>query len=83
MMFLGWYDPDKKKPAREKVADAVERYRERFGGDPTTCMTGTIDAAELDRDAAAFDLIIAERSFIPRFTFYVGIEEPAAEVVQP
>jgi hypothetical protein len=52
-MFLGWYDPDKKKPARDKVEAAVERYVEKFGGDVT---------------------------FIPRFTFYVGVEDKPVEV---
>ena len=30
-MFLGWYDPDKQKPAAAKVEEAVGRYREKFG----------------------------------------------------
>jgi hypothetical protein len=79
-MFLGWYDPDKKKPARTKVEEAVERYVEKFGGAPVACLTSVVDAAELTSDAKAPDLLVKGVTFIPRFTFYIGVEdEPAAE----
>src|SRR5215217_7839849 len=47
MMFLGWYDPDKKKPARHKVEEAIERYVEKFGGAPEAILTSVADAVEL------------------------------------
>ena len=80
-MFLGWYDPDKKKAARLKVEEAVERYVEKFGGEPVACLTNVADAAELTSDAKSPDLVVKGVTFIPRFTFYVGVEdEPAAEL---
>lgn len=72
-MFLGWYDPDKKRPASEKVAEAIARYREKFGSDPETCLTGPANAAELD--GAGLPIPVRAVSFISRHTFYVGVEE--------
>jgi hypothetical protein len=79
-MFLGWYDPDKKRPARYKLEAAIERYVEKFGGEPQTCLTSAVDAAELgaDHDAPAID--IRGVSFLPRFTFYVGVEDAPVEL---
>ncbi|MER3437287.1 MAG: hypothetical protein C4346_06680 [Chloroflexota bacterium] len=80
-MFLGWYDPDKKRPAREKLRDAIERYIEKFGAEPATCLTSVTDASELAADTKAPDLPVKGVAFIPRHTFYVGVEdEPAAEL---
>jgi len=79
-MFLGWYDPDKKKPARYKVSDAVERYVEKFGGDPVACLTSVVDAEELTTDTAAPDLRVRGVHYIPRYTYYVGIEEAPSEL---
>jgi hypothetical protein len=74
-MFLGWYDPDKKKPARRKVEEAMERYVEKFGSDPETCLASATDAAELIDDKKAPDIPVRSVNYLPRFTFYVGVEE--------
>lgn len=79
-MFLGWYDPDKKKPARTKLAEAIERYEEKFGGAPATCLTNATEAAELAGDKQAPHLDVRGVPFIPRFTFYVGIEDEPVEL---
>lgn len=75
-MFLGYYDPDKKKPARDKVIDALDRYNEKFPDAAVTCLTSVPEAEELNADDMAPDLIIKGIHYIPRYTFYVGIEEP-------
>lgn len=80
-MFLGWYDPDKKKPARLKVEEAVERYVEKFGGEPVACLTSVADAEELTGDAKSPALIVKGVAYIPRFTFYVGVEDEPAELI--
>jgi hypothetical protein len=72
-MFLGWYDPDKKRPVPDKLAEAVERYVEKFGSDPEICLTSAADAAALDGQT---DLPVRAVTFISRHTFYVGVEEP-------
>lgn len=78
-MFLGWYDPDKKKPARLKVAEAIERYVEKFGVAPSSCLTHPTEAAELAGDKKAPALPVRASGHVPRWTFYVGVEEePAA-----
>jgi hypothetical protein len=75
-MFLGWYDPDRKRPARAKLADAIARYEEKFGRTPRFCLTSPQDAAELTAPSRKYpgDLPVAvqARSFIARWTFYVG-----------
>ncbi len=80
-MFLGWYDPDKKWPARAKLAEAAERYVEKFGAQPEICLTNVTDAAELAADQEAPALLVRGVSYIPRFTFYVGIDEAPADVL--
>jgi alkanesulfonate monooxygenase SsuD/methylene tetrahydromethanopterin reductase-like flavin-dependent oxidoreductase (luciferase family) len=75
-MFLGWYDPDRKKPARAKLAEAIERYVEKFGRSPRFCLTSAQDAAELAEPSRKFpgDLPVAvqARSYIARWTYYIG-----------
>ena len=34
---LLWYDAEPKRPAAQKIDDAVTRYRERFGRAPNCC----------------------------------------------
>lgn len=80
-MFLGWYDPDKKWPARAKLSEAVERYVEKFGTRPEVCLTNVTDAAELAADQEAPDLMVRGVSYIPRFTFYVGVDDAPEETL--
>ena len=74
-MFLGWYDPDKKYPTWAKLADALARYEEKFGAPAATCLTSVADAQELAADPKAPALPVRGVTFIPRHTFYVGIED--------
>jgi hypothetical protein len=34
---LLWYDDDPRKPSEQKIAQALERYKEKFGLAPDTC----------------------------------------------
>lgn len=82
MMFLGWYDPDRKKPARQKVAEGIERYVEKFGSEPELVLTGEIDAEEILHPGKkvrlpALELPVRIVDFIPRWTFYIGTEDEA------
>lgn len=76
-MFLGWFDPDKKRPARDKLADAIERHLEKFGEAPVLCLTHAVEAAELAADPKAPTLPIRAVGHLPRWTFYVGFEDEA------
>lgn len=84
-MFLGWYDPDRKKPARQKVAEGIERYIEKFGAAPELVLTSDLDAAELlmpvnkKTPLPALELPVRTVAYIPRWTFYIGREDEAAQ----
>ena len=83
-MFLGWYDPDRKRPAREKLSEALARYEEKFRRTAEACLTSVEEAAELAADKNAPGLPIKGVAYIPRYTFYVGREDaptPAASLV--
>lgn len=75
-MFLGWYDPDRKKSARAKLADAIERYTEKFGHAPRFCLTSPQDAVELAEPSRKYPgdlpVTVQARGYIARWTFYVG-----------
>ena len=88
-MFLGWYDPDRKKPARAKLAEAIARYQEKFGRTPLFCLTSPQDAADLAAPSRKFPgeppVSIQARNYIARWTFYIGEDagEPAARAEEP
>jgi hypothetical protein len=71
-VFLGWYDPDRKKKSATKLAEAVERYVEKFGHQPAVCLTSFADAAELDGKA---QMPVRGVTFIGRHTYYVGVDD--------
>jgi hypothetical protein len=78
-MFRGGYDPEKKKPARRKLEEAIERYEEKFGAYPEAVLTSVADAEELSNDNKAPDIIVRGVNYIPKFTYYVGIDELPGE----
>ncbi|MFN8593634.1 MAG: hypothetical protein U0031_19405 [Thermomicrobiales bacterium] len=84
-MFLGWYDPDRKKSARAKLADAIERYTEKFGRAPRFCLTSPQDAVELSEPSRKYPgdlpVTVQARGYIARWTFYVG--EDAGQAAAP
>ena len=82
-MFLGWYDPDRKRPAREKLADALARYEEKFRRTAAACLTSVADAAELAADTQAPAVPIKGVNYIPRHTFYVGVEAVPEDELAP
>jgi hypothetical protein len=82
-MFLGWYDPDRKRPAREKLAEALARYEQKFRRKAVACLTSVADADELATDKKANKLPVPVKgvAYIPRHTFYVGVEETPEETL--
>lgn len=78
-MFLGIYDADKKRRVPDKLTNAIERYREKFGTEPTLCLTNHVEAMELANagwhGADVPEVEIRSVRFLPRFTFYVGVED--------
>lgn len=76
-MYVVWYDPDKRRSAHLKVLDACERYTEKFGLAAVDCLTSIPDAEELIADSDLPKVMqVRGIHYIPRYTFYVGVEEP-------
>lgn len=80
-MFLGWYDPAKKHPTRLKLMEAMDRYAEKFGEPAKACLTSLADAAELAADPKAPKLPVRGVDYIPRHTYYVGVEDPITLII--
>lgn len=78
-MFLGWFDPDRKKAAREKLEEGIERYEEKFGRPPTLVLTNPEDAEALRQPCKTYPgepvLHVMEANFVARWTFYIGTEQ--------
>lgn len=47
-MYVGYYDPDKKKTSVEKLSDAAARYRRRWNREPRIALVNAADACSLD-----------------------------------
>jgi hypothetical protein len=45
-MYLGWYDPDKKKKSSTKLKEAVARYQEKYGKTPAVVLLNAADAQD-------------------------------------
>lgn len=76
-MFLGWYDPYKKRTPKQKVQAACDRYAEKFGHHATAVMMNPVHETDLQ----GINLEVHGRSYIAPNTFYVGQDliEPAKE----
>ena len=77
-MFLGWYDPDKKRSVAQKVAEGLERYREKFGSEPVVVILNASDLVELRGKQDPHwlpDYVYRGVTYVPRHTFYVGVED--------
>lgn len=73
-MYLGWYDPDKKKTAEAKLTEAVARYREKWGRKPRVALVNARDAVTLP------GLEVRVVGHVAPNTFFVGEDDaPAAE----
>jgi len=69
-MYLGWYDPDKKKKTSTKLAEAVERYEEKYGKSPAVVLVNPADAQEHPCIEVRVVAHVAPN------TFFVGEDEP-------
>jgi hypothetical protein len=74
-MFLGWQDTDRKKSPERKVIDALERYHEKFGMEPEAVLANVEDAPALEKLAETRRLQLRGVTFVPKSTYYVGIED--------
>lgn len=72
-MYLGWYDPDRKKSAERKLSDAIERYRRKWGRDPQIALVNMADATHYP------GLEVRVVGHVAPNTFFVG-EEAEQEI---
>jgi len=72
---LLWYDNDPKKTLEQRVREAMERYREKFGRAPNTCY---IHPADLNGHTLALEGVrVLAASNILRNHVWVGYDEEA------
>lgn len=72
---LLWYDNDPKKALEQRVREAMERYREKFGRAPNTCY---IHPADLNGRALTLEGVrVLVASNILRNHVWVGYDEDA------
>lgn len=65
-MFLGWYDPDKKKTIEEKIAAAARRYERKHGQPPAIALVNPGQLVEVE------GLDIRPAPHVAPNTIYVG-----------
>lgn len=82
-LYVGWYDPDRKKPAAQKLVDACERHVEKTGRRPDCVLVGGAFGADPDFQAEAErqGVTLAVAPYVPAWTIYVGLagREPETE----
>jgi hypothetical protein len=66
---LLWYDPDAKKAGQAKIAEAAQRYVEKFGVEPNACHVSP--GSEAGHDSIA---VVPDRWIRPGY-FWLGVDE--------
>ena len=72
-MYLGWYDPDRKKTSAQKLADASARYRRKWGRDARVAIVNAADSVDID------GIEVRVAAHVPPNTFFVGEDEEVSE----
>jgi hypothetical protein len=70
-IFLAWFDASKTKSPPTKIAEAVERYRQKFKQEPTVCLVNPADAC------ATTLVEVRPSKTIGRGCFWVGRDDDA------
>ncbi|MCC6935815.1 MAG: hypothetical protein IT333_04800 [Thermomicrobiales bacterium] len=68
-MFLGWYDPDKKKTMQEKIAAAARRYERKRGQPPAIALVNPAQLVAID------EMDVRPAAHVAVNTIYVGVAE--------
>ncbi|MCL5257211.1 MAG: hypothetical protein M1319_05390 [Chloroflexi bacterium] len=72
MTYLAWYDDDRKKPAREKIDEAVNRFVEKYGYSPNLCLVNESESVKHD------DLVVKPVHRVARHTYWIGYDQTLA-----
>ena len=75
-MFLGWFDDTPKKGVAEKIQEAVERYIEKFGEEPSLCLVNAADVVAYN------GLEVKPVEYVRPNHFWVGREEALPTTAQ-
>ena len=70
-MYLAWFDANPKKPTTQKIAEAHERYVEKFGRQPLVCLVNPEDMI------ADSPVELRPLQHISRHCFWIGVDEAA------
>jgi len=68
---LLWLDADPKRSLRDKIIDAADRYRQRFGEVPDRCYC---NAGQLERPLQLGRLQALPAHNVQPYCFWVGVE---------
>lgn len=71
-MFLIWYDNDRKRKLAEKVAQAAERYIERFGAAPEIVLLNPTQAGEITE---VVGIPVRATPLVAPNSLYIGTED--------
>jgi hypothetical protein len=71
-MFLVWYDNDRKRKLAEKVAQAAERYTERFGAAPEIVL---LNPAQAGDEEVIAGIPVRTTAFVLPNHVYIGVDE--------
>lgn len=73
MIGLLWYNPDPKTALADKIRQAVDFYRTKYGGHPNVCL---VNPKTLGEQAPAVDGVRVDASKSVQVNhFFVGVEQ--------
>ena len=72
-MYLAWFDDNAKKKSVDKIADAVARYKEKFGRTPNVVLVNTGEIIETG------NIEVRYSSYVSRGNYWVGFDETLVE----
>ena len=71
MQFFVWYDDSPKKPAADKMQEAIAAYVERFKTRPSLVLVNAVDHMEMT------EVTVRSERTVQRNTFWVGCDDDA------
>ena len=73
---LLWFDNDPKRSLEDKIAQAAERYSQKFGQQPNTCYVNPQMVAGPENGKIAKDVrVVTAKNILPHH-FWLGVVRP-------
>jgi hypothetical protein len=74
-MFFVWYDDNPKKAVKDKIDEAVLRYKQKYGKTPNVCMLSEkVQSNDYIPTSGALGLQIRPAKNVPQNYFWIGNE---------